>query len=91
MLLVLRDDAGMARRAAIADFFAPNADIIELPAWDCLPYDRVSPRRAIVGQRLAALGRLTADAPDGRIVLTTVSAILQKVPPRAYLQGAGRN
>lgn len=90
VLFVLRDDASMARRASIAAFFAPDTDIIELPAWDCLPYDRVSPRRPIVGQRLATLGQLTLPAPKGRIVLTTVSAILQKVPPRAYLQGAGR-
>ena len=90
VLLVLRDDAGLSRRASIAAFFAPSTDIVELPAWDCLPYDRVSPRRAIIGQRLAALGQLTAPAPKGRVVLTTVSAILQKVPPRAYLQGAGR-
>lgn len=90
VLLVLRDDAGLARRASIAAFFAPDTDVVELPAWDCLPYDRVSPRRAIIGQRLAALGQLTAPAPKGRVVLTTVSAILQKVPPRTYLQGAGR-
>lgn len=90
VLFVLRDDAGLARRSAIAAFFAPDTDIIELPAWDCLPYDRVSPRRSLVGRRLAALGRLIETADHGRLVLTTVSALLQKVPPRAFLQGAGR-
>ena len=90
VLLVLRDDAGLARRAAIAAFFAPETQTFELPAWDCLPYDRVSPRRALVGRRLAELGRLMEPGAKGRLILTTVSALLQKVPPRAFLDGAGR-
>ncbi len=90
VIMVLRDDAGLARRAAIAAFFAPDCDTIELPAWDCLPYDRVSPRRSLVGNRLAALGRLTEKTNKGRLILTTVSALLQKVPPRDFLEGAGR-
>ncbi|MGJ3260853.1 MAG: transcription-repair coupling factor [Rhodospirillales bacterium] len=90
VLFVLRDDAGLARRAEAARFFAPETETIELPAWDCLPYDRVSPRRALVGRRLAALGQLTAESPKGRLILTTVSALLQQVPPRDFLKGAGR-
>ena len=90
VLMVLRDDAGLARRAAAAAFFSPSTEVIELPAWDCLPYDRVSPRRSLAGRRLVALGRIATDAPHGRVVLTTVSALLQKVPPRTFLIGAGR-
>ncbi len=91
VILVLRDDAGLARRAEAARFFAPETEIVLLPAWDCLPYDRVSPRRAIVGQRLAALGRILEPAAGkGRLTLTTVSALLQRVPPRHFLQGAGQ-
>ncbi len=91
VLFVLRDDAGLARRAAAAGFFASDTDTIEFPAWDCLPYDRVSPRRALVGRRLAALGRLTEESSaGGRLILTTVSAVLQRVPPRDFLKGAGK-
>ena len=89
VVMVLRDDAGLERRAEAATFFAPEIDVIMFPAWDCLPYDRVSPRRALVGRRLAALGRLHAKADHGRLVLTTISALLQKVPPRKFLEGAG--
>ncbi len=90
VLFVLRDDAGLARRVAVASYFAPDTDIVELPAWDCLPYDRVSPRRALVGRRLAALGRLVDRSTSGRLILTTVSALLQRVPPRNFLRGAGK-
>ena len=31
---------------------------MEFPAWDCLPYDRVSPNAAVVAQRMTALSRL---------------------------------
>ena len=89
VVMVLRDDAGLERRAEAAAFFAPETDVIMFPAWDCLPYDRVSPRRALVGRRLAGLGRLHAKADHGRLVLTTISALLQKVPPRKFLEGAG--
>ena len=90
VLFVLRDDAGLSRRAEAARFFAPQTETIELPAWDCLPYDRVSPRRALVGRRLAALGRLTEESSNGRLILTTISAVLQRVPPRGFLHGAGK-
>ena len=91
VVMVLRDDAGMERRAEAAAFFSPDIDVIAFPAWDCLPYDRVSPRRAIVGRRLAALGRMIEPRTAGRLILTTVSALTQKVPPRDYLRGAGKD
>ncbi len=71
-------------RDAVA-FAAPDIEILEFPAWDCQPYDRVSPNAAIAARRMLVLSRLarsrsTADRP--RILSTTVSAVLQRVPPR---------
>src|SRR3954469_23194236 len=43
LLHVCRDDGRMARFASALGFFHPGLDAIALPAWDCLPYDRVSP------------------------------------------------
>ena len=49
---IARDDRRMeAMRAAIAAF-APQTMVLELPAWDCLPYDRVSPSPAILSHRM---------------------------------------
>ena len=36
-------------------FFDPALEVLSFPAWDCIPYDRVSPRADIVGRRLATL------------------------------------
>ncbi|MDG2520479.1 helicase-related protein [Caulobacter segnis] len=60
--------------------FAPEAEVLVLPPWDCLPYDRASPSRDIMGRRMAVLRRL--GEPRGRCVLiTSPEAIVQKLPP----------
>ncbi len=81
VVFVARDDVGMSRRAALAAFFAPDLRVLGFPAWDCLPYDRVSPRPALVSERVDTLCRLAAGGAAGRLILTTVSALLQRVPP----------
>ena len=60
---------------------------MEFPAWDCLPYDRVSPNASVVAQRMTALSRLARvkgrDKPS--VLLTTVNAALQRVPAREFV------
>ncbi|MBV6632534.1 MAG: transcription-repair coupling factor [Alphaproteobacteria bacterium] len=84
------DDTRTALLEELLAFFAPDVEVITFPAWDCLPYDRVSPKMEIVGQRIDALNRLNRDVPKGksRLLLTTVNAILQKVPPRDAFEEA---
>jgi transcription-repair coupling factor (superfamily II helicase) len=85
---VCRDDARMARMAEAIGFFAPEVEVLRFPAWDCLPYDRVSPNPEIVAERVATLTRLLEPPPRPRILLTTVNALAQKVPPPATFAGA---
>ncbi|MDZ4735512.1 MAG: transcription-repair coupling factor [Rhodospirillaceae bacterium] len=91
ILHVARDDARVARLQELIEFFAPDIEIVVFPAWDCLPYDRVSPHRDIIGRRVDALSALAAprDQTRPRILLTTVSAFLQRVTPSAGFAGAG--
>ncbi len=96
VLFIGRDDARMARVADALAFFHPEVEVLDLPAWDCLPYDRVSPNGEIVARRLSTLIRVTAapEQPAGappRVLLTTVSASLQKLPPRNAFDGAVRS
>jgi transcription-repair coupling factor (superfamily II helicase) len=85
---VCRDDSHMARFAAAIGFFHPKLTALTFPAWDCLPYDRVSPNGEITSRRLDTLTRLaTAADPVPLIVLTTVNAIVQRVPPRGLFDG----
>ncbi len=96
LLHVARDDARMARLEAALGFFAPETEVLTFPAWDCLPYDRVGPHRDILARRIDTLSRLAEDggrlAEDGarqapRVVITTVNALLQRVPPASALAG----
>ncbi|MBK5945042.1 transcription-repair coupling factor [Rhodobacter veldkampii DSM 11550] len=85
---VARDDRRMeAMRAALA-FLAPEAVVLTFPAWDCLPYDRVSPNPEISATRMATLAALAAGVPGPFVLLTTLSAAMQRVPARAVLRGA---
>jgi transcription-repair coupling factor (superfamily II helicase) len=91
LLHVARDDARMARLAEALAFFAPHAEKLRFPAWDCLPYDRTSPNPELVSERVATLARLLEPASGQRIVLTTVNALVQRVPPRGVFLGASRS
>ncbi|MDX2027332.1 MAG: transcription-repair coupling factor [Alphaproteobacteria bacterium] len=79
------------RAAVIEDalgFFAPEIEVIQLPAWDCLPYDRISPHGDIAAERIAALSRMQRGFTKPCIILTTVNAIVQKTLPPDVLQQA---
>ncbi|HEX3537949.1 MAG TPA: transcription-repair coupling factor, partial [Stellaceae bacterium] len=87
-LHVCRDDGRMARLAAALAFFHPEFSAATFPAWDCLPYDRVSPNGEIVSRRIDTLTRLGGPEKDRpQIVLTTVNALVQRVPPRKLFEG----
>lgn len=90
-LHVSLDEARMATLADLMAFFAPDIDVLQLPAWDCLPYDRISPQGDIVGRRVATLAALAArQASDIRkpmVVLTSVNAATQRLTPRAAIAG----
>ena len=86
ILHVARDGQRLERLQDGLRFFAPEREVLVFPAWDCLPYDRLSPHPDIVAERLETLARLAAPkkaAAPARIVLASVGAALQKVPPRS--------
>lgn len=86
---VARDDGRVATTAELLRFFHPNLVVREFPAWDCLPYDRVSPRSDIVGRRIDTLFELVSQSQaKNLVVLTTVNAILQRLPARSIMRGA---
>ena len=90
-LVVCRDGSRMAALARSLSFFAPEIEAMQFPAWDCVPYDRVSPHATIVAQRMTALSRLARvkgrDKPA--VLLTTVNAVLQRVPSKDQIAQAG--
>jgi transcription-repair coupling factor (superfamily II helicase) len=87
LTVICRDGQRLAQLSRALAFFAPDIATLEFPAWDCQPYDRVSPHAGFVAQRMTTLARLARlkGREGGSILLTTVNAVLQRVPQKALL------
>ncbi|KIN72348.1 transcription-repair coupling factor [Sulfitobacter guttiformis] len=88
LLHIARDDKRMAAMQEALRFFAPDMPVIVFPGWDCLPYDRVSPNADISATRMATLAGLVHGMPSQFILLTTLGAATQRIPPRDILKTA---
>ena len=69
--------------AQALEAFTPHLSPLVFPAWDCLPYDKISPSSKLMGQRLNVLSSLNKDS--NQVVITTVKAISSFLPPRTLL------
>ncbi len=77
-LFVAPDEQLMRAVADTAHYFAPEIEIVEIPAWDCLPYDRASPSLRAASARLAGLYALQGTPKGPQLVLTTLNALTQR-------------
>ena len=82
LVFIARDGQRLQVLENALQFVAPDLEVMSFPAWDCQPYDRVSPAPAIVAHRMTTLSRLakTRSGDRPRLLLTTVNAALQRVP-----------
>ncbi|MXP42435.1 transcription-repair coupling factor [Altererythrobacter soli] len=78
-VFVAPDEQTMRAVTDAARWFAPELQVIEFPAWDCLPYDRASPALAVSARRLSALHQIQAGKIGSQLLVTTVNALLQRV------------
>ena len=78
-VFIAPDEAAMRAIASTVPFFAPDVEVVQFPAWDCLPYDRASPSLRVMAERVAALYRLQAKRTKPQLVLATANAATQRV------------
>jgi transcription-repair coupling factor (superfamily II helicase) len=71
--------------------FLPEAEIIEFPAWETLPHERLSPSAETVGKRIHALRRLAAWSEQAAAEPTTTKPIVVVAGVRAALQPLADN
>jgi transcription-repair coupling factor (superfamily II helicase) len=88
ILFVARDGQRLPMIRDALAFVAPNLPVLELPAWDCLPYDRVSPGADATARRLDALAAMIElkRSPHRSVILTTANSVLQRIPPATFIQ-----
>ena len=86
-VFVARDGQRQQAVEVALSFFAPEVEVLSLPAWDCQPYDRASPNAPVVARRMTTLSRLVrsrgGDRP--RVVVTSINAVLQRLPPVSWV------
>jgi len=63
-----------------------NVPVFPLPDWETLPYDVFSPHQDIISRRLATLNRL--EGMKRGVVVVAASALLNRLAPRSWLDGA---
>jgi transcription-repair coupling factor (superfamily II helicase) len=88
LVFVARDGQRLPQIAEALAFVAPKLPVLELPAWDCLPYDRVSPGGDAASRRLDGMAGMIALAksPHRAVVLTSANALLQRMPPADIIE-----
>jgi len=88
---VVSDGQRLQNLEQTLSFAAPDIPVLSLPAWDCLPYDRVSPSADVSARRLSALSGLIALSHKSHpaIILVTVNAMLQKLAPAETIESLG--
>ena len=62
-----------------------TAPLLSLSDWECLPYDVVSPQPEIISDRLRTLAQIPH--LEQGILLSTVPALMQRLPPSKYISG----
>ncbi len=84
LLCILSDGLSLRQAADVLQTIAPEIEVYTFPAWDTVPYDRVSPNANILAERLDTLSKLlfSNTQKKRRIILTSIGAAIQKLPPQ---------
>jgi transcription-repair coupling factor (superfamily II helicase) len=78
-VVIAADEAAMRALADTVPLFAPDVEVLTLPAWDCLPYDRASPALRVMAERLSTLNALQQPQTKPQLVVTTANGATQRV------------
>ncbi|HEX2551011.1 MAG TPA: CarD family transcriptional regulator, partial [Nocardioidaceae bacterium] len=63
--------------------YMPADSVVHFPAWETLPFERVSPSVETMGRRMEVLWRLRGNGAETRIIVAGVRALLQRLSPDA--------
>ena len=98
IIIITENDAEMENFAAQLRFFKADIEekfeILQFPAWDCLPYDRASPKALISSLRIKCLYKIANQNLSGNsarkfLIITSVNSVLQKTLSPSELKNYG--
>ncbi len=79
LAFVAGNEARAERLGAVLHAMDPGCNVMVLPRFDTLPFDDLAPSREISGRRASVLRRL-AERANQRFLISTVDAMLPRVP-----------
>ncbi len=85
LILACEAEEEAERLTRLLRALAPTRQTVLLPPWDVPVYDRRPPSEGAMGRRVAAL--LSLEEASDPLLVTTVSALLQRVPPSGSFAG----
>ncbi|MBM3579981.1 MAG: hypothetical protein FJX34_04330, partial [Alphaproteobacteria bacterium] len=90
IIFIAQNDSEMDVLQQQIRFFSPDSKILIFPAWDCLPFDRASPKPLILANRIKTLYRL-ATRRDGEkfFIITAINSLLQKTITPGQIKDLG--
>src|SRR5438034_10079034 len=80
MVVAVPTTSDAERLAADLRVYLGNDEVDLFPAWETLPFERVSPSVDTMGRRLRTMWRLRQDAP-AQVVVAPVRALVQRLGP----------
>ncbi|MDD4519445.1 MAG: transcription-repair coupling factor [Alphaproteobacteria bacterium] len=89
-LLICENDKEILYFQKLFSFIDEDASVLSFPSWDTVPYDRNSPKKEIVAERIETLLKIKELQKEGKgfILLTNVSALIQKCVPISFFEKA---
>ena len=92
IIYITTDGVELANMASLLEYINPKLKVLRFPAWDTVPYDRVSPNPSIVASRIECLSELAlnSNAKFPRVIVTSVGAVLQKLPLKKIFLNSSR-
>lgn len=89
LLYIAGDGVNLAQTASMLRFLHPEVQVLEFPAWDTVPYDRVSPNSELLSKRVKTLSQLAFyEGAEPLVVVSSVGAVMQKLPPLKIFRNA---
>lgn len=89
LLYIASNGNALAQTASMLRLMHPDFLVLEFPAWDTVPFDRVSPNPSIEAKRVATLSQLVFnDFKQPMVIVTSLGAVLQKLPPAKIFRNA---
>ena len=92
VLYIVSNGVELEQTADTVRYLNPDLQVLTFPAWDTVPYDRVSPNVNIVSARLETLAELAHEpnAKKSRLIIASIGAVIQKLPPKKIFLNAQR-